>query len=867
MSSNSTFGKSLQFITSIKLQELEKQRSAYQEHLHKSLQKAKSIDDPKRRAEHLLESVTSWKGSGATDETDNIGEGSLNLSNLKMWLLMCDNDPSFSKDKVRQWNELLEEHLQRNSLRFDCAKLFGEMLNEWIGSGDSATAAYQDTAQPSARAEASDAFIDVGRKELHEQREKFESLVFKEEKTDAKALKTFLESLFSDKQGTTALQEIRDAIKEGADEIRETEFTAYTVKATINNLVASDPLNEDQQATLKSFSDNTMILEELAGVLNMRLASIGSWTWPKEGIPVEMRRHLNGKYRFHTDPDTVDAILLHHLGISWQIKFKAACRKLYMSKAWKKLVPPILSVERERYQEQLPHENANISIDARRNARIVSSFFLSQLADSINDVNDYDGDSGEEYGQKAGDGKRDLLHMMLAECYFHTAVDKSFAIIRSDLEWFGPSIPHDTILTVLEFFGVPDDWLGFFKTFLHAPLYFKGEPDNVRIRQRGTPIGYSLSTICGEAILFAMDLVVNQKTGGCFLYRIHDDIFLWDAKPERCATGWAEMQKFASLTGLTFNMSKTGSAVVGDGDTTGLPAGDVRWGFLLFDPSKVRFVIDQKDIDLHISELRRQLNATKSVFGWVNVLNKYMAFFLRNFGGAPTYAFGREHVMDVIETFTRIQRELFPEHELGAAGYLRAVIKKKWEVDGLPLGYFYLPVEQGGLGLRNPMFEAFTSLCSFEDDPENEHDEDRRDPQELFKNLIEEDADKFEEARDKWTHEYNRNQRKFDTFFTLGQYTSFREHLLTTWGAAYGDMFTERTTFNVKETPSLLAKLLNSTSFSSEWNRLDWYRKWVISVYGEDLVRKFGGFEIVDSKLIPIGMVKLFKDSRIKLDQ
>jgi hypothetical protein len=489
------------------------------------------------------------------------------------------------------------------------------------------------------------------------------------------------------------------------------------------------------------------------------------------------------------------------------------------------------------------------------------------MANSIDSVNNYHDDASDKYPGGSGDPRRPLLHMMLAECYFNTSRRKNFTLIRSDLEWFGPSIPHNVILTILEFFGVPEFWLKFFNTFLHAPLFFKDEPGQVRVRQRGTPIGYSLSAFCGESILFAMDLAVNQKTSGCFLFRIHDDIFLWDAKPERCATGWAEMQNFVNLTGLKLNMSKTGSAVVGGGDATGLPLGDIRWGFLVFDPSKVRFVINQKDIDLHISELRRQLNATKSVFGWVNILNKYMAFFLRNFGGTPTYAFGRDHVMDVIDTLVRIQRELFPEHELGAVGHLRAVIKKKWNVDGLPLGYFYLPVEQGGLGLRNPMFEAFSCLSSFEDGPENPQDENRRDPQETFKDLLEEDVDKYEEARDKWTHEYSQGQRNFETFFTLGEYTSLREHLLDAWGTAYEDMFNDRTTFEVKETPSLLAKLLNSTTFTARWNLMDWYQKWVISVYGEDLVRKFGGFVIVDSKLIPIGMVKLFKDSRVKLDQ
>ncbi len=35
-----------------------------------------------------------------------------------------------------------------------------------------------------------------------------------------------------------------------------------------------------------------------------------------------------------------------------------------------------------------------------------------------------------------------------------------------------------------------------------------------------------------------------------------------------------------------------------------------------------RFVVDQSSVDTHIAELRRQLSSAKSVFGFVNVLNK-----------------------------------------------------------------------------------------------------------------------------------------------------------------------------------------------------------------------------------------------------
>ena len=82
------------------------------------------------------------------------------------------------------------------------------------------------------------------------------------------------------------------------------------------------------------------------------------------------------------------------------------------------------------------------------------------------------------------------------------------------------------------------------------------------------------------------------------------------------------MNTYASLVGLKFNASKTGSACVGDENSPELPQGDIRWGFLKFDSSQSRFIIDQRDVDTHIVELLRQLSATKSVFGWVNAYNK-----------------------------------------------------------------------------------------------------------------------------------------------------------------------------------------------------------------------------------------------------
>ena len=84
------------------------------------------------------------------------------------------------------------------------------------------------------------------------------------------------------------------------------------------------------------------------------------------------------------------------------------------------------------------------------------------------------------------------------------------------------------------------------------------------------------------------------------------------------------MCKYAHLVGITFNIKKTGSVRISSELDLALPQGAAGWGFLVFDYVKEQFVVDQEAVDIHIEELRQQLALAKSVFGYVNALNKYL---------------------------------------------------------------------------------------------------------------------------------------------------------------------------------------------------------------------------------------------------
>lgn len=109
----------------------------------------------------------------------------------------------------------------------------------------------------------------------------------------------------------------------------------------------------------------------------------------------------------------------------------------------------------------------------------------------------------------------------------------------------------------------------------------------------------------------------------------------------------------------------------------------------------------------HTEELRRQLAACRSVFALVQAWRSYSRSFAANFAH-PAGCFGREHIDMVIDTYKQIQQKLFADSP-GAGGsvteHLRSLIQERFGVGRIPDGFFYLPVELGGLDLGNPFIQ------------------------------------------------------------------------------------------------------------------------------------------------------------------
>ena len=313
-----------------------------------------------------------------------------------------------------------------------------------------------------------------------------------------------------------------------------------------------------------------------------------------------------------------------------------------------------------------------------------------------------------------------------------------------------------------------------------------------------------------------------------------------------CAAAWAEMQKYASLVGFTFNMKKTGVVCVGGQVDPGLPVGTsgCQWGFLKLDADQGRFVIDQASVDVHIAELRRQLAATKSVFGFVNAYNKYLKFFQRNFGD-PAQCFGRTHADEVIGTYSRIQKELFPETGGSVIQCIQQMIEQRFGVKDIPNGWFYFPISRGGLEVRNPIVDFLSVRNNLKVQPNP------------FFTLMEDDVKEHIRLFSAWRLGAD-SSNSSTKFLPFSRYIEGRETRLRRWWVAYKEL---------QDTPSAsLVELSSRITEDLEDSHLDNYQKWNAALYAEEIFRRFGTLTIVEPTLIPVGMVSVFKSSKIQWD-
>ncbi|KAL8720069.1 MAG: hypothetical protein Q9225_003004 [Loekoesia sp. 1 TL-2023] len=893
MSSSAALSESMRRITTSKLDVLKQQRSAYETNKQAVLDAVQREPDLSKQVLGLLDALVVYDVPAVVPN--------LSPDNVRRFLNQRRNDPSVSASMLEEWKANLQRCFEIQSHKYEYASLFGQLVTEWLEQPSNAPALHRQPSTDSANDGSQDSFEAVGRQEMYEQWREWETLVFDTtKKSDPESIKAYLSNLFSStakskKLTKTPLEDLRTRMK-GFD---LGKFDKDSLKWCIRGLLKTDLLVPGKRAALLDIKDNSLVLGEMVDVLNIQIDNLDGWSWGDEPVSIDLRRQVNGKYRFYMDEELLQALLIYFIGIKWSVHFKEALTKFFHSGAWRQ--SSYRALDRKARARRLDMVGdvglTGHTIRNQRRKDYEQDYFMTQLPSSIGEgARDYgDGtDSSDSDGDPIDtkspmDIKQSLFHLVTTESLINTSLYGSFTVLQSDFKWFGPSLPHSTIFAVLEFLGVKDRWLRFFRKFLATPLKFAqdGPQAPTNIRRCGVPIDHVLSDALGETVLFCLDFAVNQATQ-TNLYRFHDDLWFW-GQEDVCVKAWETIGEFARTMGLSMNEEKTGSVQVTEGSVTpkpskSLPKGKVQWGFLTMDQSG-NWHINDEEVDEHIEELRRQLKACKSVFATVQAWNVYVSRFLANNFGRPCNCLGQRHIDMVITAFDKIQQRLFSD-AFGSSSlidYFKQTVAQRFNVEDLPDGFFYFPIELGGLDVRNPLVPLLLVREVEGTQAQKERMigeiKKQKDPREWIEDAFEMEEAEYERLKERYDEgdKSTLNNRVLklkgdEPFMSLEEFTRFREETSVHLVNAYNRLQEEPRAKDISSTPDVRSAVDElpedlvgtGSGIYGNWRAMESYHKWVAQLYGGDVLKRFGNLSMGEKKLLPIGLVTMLRKEKVR---
>lgn len=889
MATSTVLSDTLQSITATKIHELEKQKDSYNARkANIRAELANHPDDVRARLDLLIDRVRE-----TADGSD--GEIRAHLHNFQLWHDQSEFDPSVSKAKLLASEQYLLEYLEQGSRKLDLAHLYSRLLTEWVQSPNQPES-MSDDVEGSGSDDSFEVMPDSQKARLEQLRDKFARVVFEPLETDEQEITNYLNGLFQGDREADKLKEMRHRVAANGERMLgpDFRFSDQDLKWCIQGLLHNSLLNDEKKASLNDFLKDEAVLGEIQDVLNMRLRDLKDWEWNlgDEGMTVVPRQSLNGKWRIMMDEDVLQALLTHWIGTYWAVQLKTVLvSSRYSARLWKQYtrLPDREMAKRQYFLSshavQQMHSEKNI---ARERHRVYDQhFFMSSLPSKLyEDAGGYyDEDTSVDDGRLSPkDIKQLMLRNLTTEVLVRRSLGGEVAVVQSDFQWFATGIAHSTVFAVMRFIGFQEEWITFFRKVMEPPLnILDGSP--VRTRKRGLPMAHIFEKMLGELVLYFMDLAVAQNNG-TILYRFHDDLWLV-GPPKACADSWQTMEKFAKVMGLEFNFNKTGSVYLTDGKTSkssdvvkALPEGPVEMNFLVMDPDSGKWTINDEHVQEHVQQLQKQLNQSTSVLQWIKTWNSCIGRFFSYTFGEPAHCFGEEHVDKTMQTHTDMQKYLFNSSETGktVGQHVNSMLKQRFEVEDVPESFIFLPESLGGLGLKNPFLPLLLLRADVCLDPDARMQKFHKDEREAYN----EAKKTFESLNDKERRKRYKTAFKdyedgdtapplswseAQSFMTFEDFTKYRaldsKILYDTYTFLLSKPEAEgiRVTAGLRQAVEALKKKPDELEFTGKTGEFDVL--WTVKYFEEELTERFGGVEVVDKRLLPMGVLKALRERKV----
>ncbi|KAH6881298.1 hypothetical protein BKA58DRAFT_425270 [Alternaria rosae] len=851
--------------------ELERTKKSFE---RRYILEASQTDDPNvtKRSETLLEEVKNLEPKLNEEDNEWLSEA------IERCTEQAHDDNAISQMKLLRLEKSLRDKLSRFRNRMEVSCLHAQLIKEATNAAKVGTA----ITELEAVALDDDDFETVDN-ERKEALERFQEACSHLTNVDSHSIETYLLSLFT--SGEEHLKSIRDGMQEYGDDLVAGEMENY-----IN---------------------------------------------AEAGSPVDVRKANSGQYYVHVEVGIIDMLFLHCCAIGWAMNlndclksfvyrsdlFRCAPltesdldkrafffdtpRPATMSTAcgtfpsppppplpcnFQSMPPPPLPLlgskkygrskkkNQSMYARSLipppPPLSALLNLENLREDDYKRCFFMSRLPEEDGEVPQII--SSEEVQAR-------LITTLAVEYKLRNAFDGKAYAMTLEFDSLGSTVPHSTVVTVLEFLGVPEDFLSFFSRALEPTLSIKAsanESNTLLIPKSGVPVGYGLEVLFSEAVLFFLDRATRKATES-YMYRLYDRCYF--VGTELQTKGFEkEAARFSDTMGLKLRHT--------------LPTGGLSIGLLTMGSSgpfsydrTEELRVDDVKVALYATHVGARLKACSSVLGWVREWNDTVGIYVVHLFGPLANVFDETHREAVKAAYKRIRSIVLGGDDLTT--YVTKMLTphltcglERISLDLEPI--IYLPQAYGGLGIKTPFVTlSFASQI-------------RESASKKIEQYLNEEATYYTSAADRYNNPsgYPRQQR-LETIFNndvarmlsaLGSEVNFgldpaTLHFMTkadmtqhreraVYPVVAYELWNQKTTIAPPDLVSLYRDLLDEPIDRPEERqktkryvqrlfqpkhlrscfRLNQEEKWMLELYSDECFERYGGLEIWWSEGMPV---------------
>ncbi|HYF65737.1 MAG TPA: reverse transcriptase domain-containing protein [Herpetosiphonaceae bacterium] len=719
----------------------------------------------------------------------------LHPSTTNMSILSDPATPA-SPELTDWWADQLGRELDSGRLRAELVSLFGALFQEWI---EHPQAAFSNPEQTAALTEQVAAIQGVP--------------------AAATAHGAVLDQIFAAGFGAKARARLAEKITADPAEIDGDELR-YILQR-----IAKDPFYAAAtRAEARSLANDPIMRKELGDALTIMRDQPAAWRWPAAGVAAEAR-WARTRWRLFLQEDLLTACFHQVVASHWRDIFEEFCSEIE--------TVPLKALKRIAKQGGAdPALAAGVAAMymASKSVDIWRPLARPAAADSAAQLERYGGTSSifaaragqikklrdwTRLGDYDGDYEHNLdvaLQLINAEVRLGAQAfpDRPIYVLKTDFREYYASLNHEFVLDCLRRIGLQPEQIAFFAQYLAVPLHGAGHPGGSRRQGVGLPNHRPISDLLGELVLRLTEIWI-ERHAHVQIVRFVDDLTMIASDPGELERAWRALQDWCAACGLSLNMQKTGAIAIRGELPADLPQQPPRWLFVTID-SQGAWQLDQAAIGAFFAQTVSAMDRSEAILNKIEVYNGSCAYLSQAIG--LRVDLGPAHREQVRDTLWRYGQRLTEQGSMVA--HVRHLLGARMgSAVELPEGWFHWPITAGGLGVQQPLIIAHSY-------------------QDSWKKRA---APIAPAEREDWWQQVD------------SQWRPFYIHWLEPLEAGEPEANSVLTSL----TDDFIAR--GGEVRTSEQHGLSGYWRWVLAIYGPQILERCGSFRFLFTELVPLQLI------------